>query len=143
MIYESGALNPNSVKGMLEAERLYEQIRRRRTDYINVSRNSRLSLEQCKIVKNYIFYDYHELSEGYKRFTPDLAMAQSWLRLAERKGNKIMHHDILMLMHELVEINLLVINTNMHQKEAHSLAEKQYNYSNEVRKYYRRLGIII
>lgn len=142
-MYESGAINPSSVRGMLEAEKLYEQIRRRRTDYVNVSRNSRLSLEQCKIIKNYIFYDCHELSEGYKRFTPDLAMAQSWLRLSERKGDRVLPHDILMLFHELQEVNYLIRNTSMHQKEAHSLAEKEYNYSKAVKKYYKGLGIII
>lgn len=40
-----GAINPNSMKGLDEAERLYDQIRKRKTDYINVARNSGCSLE--------------------------------------------------------------------------------------------------
>lgn len=72
-----GAINPNSMKGLDEAERLYDQIRKRKTDYINVARNSGCSLEQAKVIKDYIFNNMHELHEGYKRFTPDLAMAQS------------------------------------------------------------------
>lgn len=45
MIYESGALNPNSRLGMLRANELYEQIRKRRTDYVNVARHTKFSLE--------------------------------------------------------------------------------------------------
>lgn len=56
---------------------MYEQIRKRRTDVLNVSRNSGLSIEQCTIIKNYIFSNMHELSNGYKRFMPDIAIAQS------------------------------------------------------------------
>ena len=77
MIYESGAISPNDLRCLDEARKLYEQIRNRRTDYINVAHNTQFSVEQCRIVKDYIFYNKHELWEGYKRFAPDIAMAQS------------------------------------------------------------------
>lgn len=72
-----GAINPVSPTGYAKAEELYEQIRKRRKDYINVARNSGCSLEQAKVIKAYIFNNMHELHSGYMRFAPDLAMAQS------------------------------------------------------------------
>ena len=142
-MYESGAINPNDVRSIDVAEKLYSQIRRRKTDYINVARNTMLSLEQCKIVKNYIFYDRHELSDGYKQFLPDIMMAQSWLRLSEKNGNNIQRHDVIMLYHELTEISLLIHNTNISQRQAHNLAESMHNYLQAAKKYYRSLGIYI
>lgn len=143
MIYKSGALNPNSRLGILKADELYEQIRKRRTDCVNVARHTNFSLEQCKIVKNYIFLDRHELSVGYRHFFPDLAIAQSWLRLSEREGNRILQHDVILLYHELTEISYLVRFSEMNQAEAHSRAEKIYNYSEACKQYYNRLGIKI
>lgn len=142
-MYESGAINPNDVRSIDIAEKLYNQIRQRRTDYINVARNTRLSLEQCKIIKNYLFYDRHELSDGYKQFLPDIMMAQSWLRLSEKNGNNIQKHDVVMVYHELTEVVLLLTNTNMSQREAHNLAERKYNYLQASKQYYKSLGIII
>lgn len=141
MIYESGALNPNSRLGMLRANELYEQIRKRRTDYVNVTRHTKFSLEQCKIVKNYIFLDNHELSVGYRRFFPDLAMAQSWLRLSEKDGNRILQHDVILLYHELTEISYLVRFSERTQAETHNKAEELYNYSEACKQYYSKLGI--
>lgn len=66
------AINPVSPTGYAKAEELYEQIRKRRKDYINVARNSGCSLEQVKVIKDYIFNNiqkhdltllYHELYE--------------------------------------------------------------------------------
>lgn len=138
-----GAINPNSMKGLDEAERLYDQIRKRKTDYINVAKNSGCSLEQAKVIKDYIFNNMHELHEGYKRFTPDLAMAQSWLRLAETKGVRVLPHDIILLQHELYELRLLLDNKDLHQSAAHNIAESRYNYYAAAREFYKQFNIII
>lgn len=136
-MYVSGAINPNSLVGMQKANRLYEQIRQRKSDYINVASNTGFSLEQCKCIKNYIFMDMHELSTGYERFIPDLAIAQSWLRLAERSGKNIQKHDVILLYHELSELIYLLQNTNSHQQEAHHYAELKYNYAKACELYYK------
>lgn len=138
-----GAINPNSMKGLDEAERLYDQIRKRKTDYINVARNSGCSLEQAKVIKDYIFNNMHELHEGYKRFTPDLAMAQSLLRLAETKGVRVLPHDIILLQHELYELRLLLDNKDLHQSAAHNIAESRYNYYAAAREFYKQFNIMI
>ena len=138
-----GAINPNSMKGLDEAERLYDQIRKRKTDYINVAKNSGCSLEQAKVIKDYIFNNMHELNEGYKRFTPDLAMAQSWLGLAETKGVRVLPHDIILLQHELYELRLLLDNKDLHQSAAHNIAESRYNYYAAAREFYKQFNIVI
>lgn len=138
-----GALNPNSLREMDEAEKLYEQIRKRRTDHIHVSNNSGCSLEQAKVIKDYIFNNMHELHSGYMRFAPDLAMAQSWLRLSEVKGTRIQQHDIILLQHELCELRLMLDNKDLHQKAAHDIAESRYNYYAAAREFYKQFNIVI
>ena len=139
MVYESGAQNPNSLQNQRKAAKMYEQIRKRRTDFINVARNTNLSVEQCKIIKDYAFVNKHILKEGYMAFYPDFAMASSWFRLAEHNGNNIKRHDVIMLYHELYEIKLLIDNATMSQSEAHRQAEKKYNYAHACREYYSSL----
>ena len=71
-MYESGAQNPNTLKSIDKAKTMYEQIRRRKTDIFNISKNTGLSVEQCTFIKNYAFLDKHELNRGlctfYSRF---------------------------------------------------------------------------
>ena len=128
-----GAINPVSPRGYEKAEELYEQIRRRRKDYINVARNTNCSLEQAKIIKDYIFNNMHELRSGYRRFDADLMIAQSWLRLSERNANNIQRHDLILIYHELYEIRLLLADNNLHQASAHEQAQRRYNYNLEAK----------
>lgn len=140
----SGAIiSPNNPNSYLIAERLYNEIRHRKTDYINVAHNTQFSTEQCKIVKDYIFMNSHELSTGFGRFAPDISMAQSWLRLAEKAGRNIQRHDVVLLFHELTEIIIQLQNPKISQLMAHEQAQLQYNYVDACRKYYESLGIKI
>lgn len=136
MIHISGAQNPNLLSSQKKAKQMYEEIGNRKRDVINVSRHTGFSIEQCQIIKNYAFIDRHILSSGYKPFFPDFAMASSWYRLAERDGNNIKAHDVLMLYHELYEIQLLIGDPNMTQATAHKLAEAKYNYAAACDTYY-------
>lgn len=138
-----GAINPVSQMGYEKVEELYEQIRKRRKDYINVARNSGCSLEQAKVIKDYIFSNMHELRSGYRRFDADLMIAQSWLRLSERNANNIQKHDLILLYHELYEIRLLLSDNNLHQASAHEQAQKKYNYSLEVKQFYLKHGFFV
>ena len=139
-MHESGAQNPDSIYCQRQAIRMYEQIRNRRTDYINVARNTRFSVEQCKIVKDYLFINRHELTGGYKTFYPDFAIASSWMRLSEKNGKRIERHDAILLYHELYEIQLMLSYSEMSQSRAHKIAENKYNYSNEAERYYKGFG---
>jgi hypothetical protein len=135
----SGGLNPyTDIKSKEVAYKQYEQIRRRGNDIENIARNTCFSLEQITIVKNYIFYDSHILPNGYSRFEPSYEMAQSWLRLSEKKGDRVQPHDVLLLHHELYEIYLLISNSAYLQSYAHTMAEQKFNYSLACRQYYSR-----
>lgn len=134
---ESGGLNPYKDRiCIIKAMKMYEQIRRRKTDIINIVRHTNFSIEQVQIIKNYIFYDSHELSMGYSRFNPSFEMTQSWLRLSEKNGNNIQSHDVTLLYHELYEIQLLLSKNKCSQSRAHMIAEKKYNYSQACKQFY-------
>lgn len=132
----SGGLVPNTSKAIEQAFKMYEQIRRRKTDCLNIARNTGFSIEQVQIIKNYIFYDSHKLTYGYSQFYPCYEMAESWRRLSEKNGINVQKHDVLLLYHELYEISLLISNSNYSQSHAHFEAEKKYNYSLESDRFY-------
>lgn len=95
------------------------------------------------MVKDYIFTNSHELSTGFGRFAPDISMAQSWLRLAEKAGRNIQRHDVVLIFHELTEIIIQLQNPKISQLMAHEQAQSQYSYIDACRKYYEGLGIKI
>lgn len=136
MIFHSGGLNPYSNAASEHAFMMYESIRHRRTDCEYVARNTNFSIEQMQIIKNYIFHDSHVLSYGFERFYPDYSIAESWRRLSAKKAVDIKPHDILLLWHELTEIDVLIHHTGISHNEAHSIAEKKYNYSLASKQYY-------
>ena len=70
----------------------------------------------------------------YERFSADAAIAQSWQRLAE--GKNIEPHDLTLINHELLEIDIKKKNPKLSHREAHDLAEKEYNYSKDSGDYY-------
>ena len=80
---------------------------------------------------------YDEQLDEWVRFPADAAIAQSWQRLAE--GKTIEHHDITLINHELLEIKIKSKNPGISHEKAHRMAEKEYNYTVEVREYYDRI----
>lgn len=143
MLREGGAINPATAEAKLKATTLYEEIRRRRSDHIYVSRNTGFSLEQCKVVKDYVFCNQHELNYGYFSFDPDIIIAGTWLRLSNKKPSKFLPFDNLFMPHELTELLYILHNNGVSVVEAHEYAEKSYNYSLAAKQYYTMLGIDI
>lgn len=132
---KSGARNPQSEKAIEHANKYYESVRKMKTDTLNIAKNTGFEETQIRDIKNYIFYDVHDLAEnGIRRFFPDFAMAESWQRLIN--GN-IEPHDITMLKHELEEMKLVKIGKT--QSEAHNLASIKYNYTKEVIEFYDKI----
>lgn len=132
----SGGLVPTSGPAIKHAFTMYESIRHRNTDCEYISRNTKFSIEQVQLVKNYIFRDSHVLSYGFTRFYPSYEIAESWRRLSAKKPNDIKKHNVLLLYHELTEIDIKIHHTNISHEDAHNLAEQQYNYALESQKYY-------
>ncbi len=139
MIISEG-LNYSGLKASSdEASKMYESIRKRKTDWYNVSNNTNFSIEQTQTVKSYIFNESHLLQGfGCRKFFPDIAIAQSWLRLSEKSGKNIQSHDILLLYHELYEISLLLADNTLTQYKAHEIATLKYDYSGACDIFYGR-----
>lgn len=120
----SGALDPTSKKANEHAVKYYESVRKMKTDYKKIAKNTGYSEKLIKKIKQYSFVDEHNLINGRKRFDPDYHMAQSWQRLIE--GKNIQKHDLLLLEHEMYEI--ILVEDGMSQQEAHNHTNEIYNY---------------
>lgn len=106
----------------------YEAIRNRdkQAEIDRVARNSGFVSSDIEKIYNHIFIQKHELDEGYKRFDPNYDMAESWRRLSENQGKNIQPHDIVMLKHELMELELM--GKGLSYDEAHNRTNDTYNY---------------
>ena len=124
----SGAIDPDSERGNAHAERFYEEIRHRKDDVPAISKNTGISEKDIQKIKNYIFFEEHDLLDGRKRFAPSCEMALSWQRLISGKYEDV---DVLMLNHELYELNL--VKYGYSQDEAHILTSKKYNYAEQIK----------
>lgn len=138
----SGGIIRGTPRERKHTEQYYEAIRKRRTDFLLISKNTGFSIEQVQAIKNHIFYNKHYLEGNTisERFHPSYEMAESWRRLSERGGKNIQPRDVLLLHHELYEIQLLLSDYRMSQKTAHALASKKYPYVMESEKFYRLRG---
>ena len=83
-----------------------------------------MSYNDVEKIYNYVFIEKHYLDTGYHRFSPDFYMANSWQRLREGKPLEL---DIVMLKHELIEMEL--VKSGKSYNEAHAIANLSANYS--------------
>ena len=122
----SGARNPYSKKAEKHAISYYDSVR------ATISQNTGLKESVIRKIKNYIFFDEHDIGNGqFERFAPDYMMAESWKRLIDGKQKP---HDITLLKHELLEESL--VKQGYTQSEAHLLASEKFNYSKEAKQFY-------
>lgn len=132
----SGALDPSSKKANKHAEQYYNSVRKMKTDYKKIAKNTGFDVDEIKRIKNYLFIDEHDLITGRKRLDPDYMIAESWRRLIE--GKNIQPHDLTLLNHEILEYNL--ISSGLTQDQAHIQASKKYNYYKESEKYHAEIN---
>ena len=57
------------------------------------------------------------------------------MKMRLREGKNIKKHDIIMLNHELLESEIMADNSGITYEDAHSMAEKVYNYKKELLEY--------
>lgn len=134
----SGAItDPNSEAALNHAELYYNEIRKLSTDVTRIAKNLGKSYEQILLVKNYLFMNAHNLNGEVKLFDPSFEIAESWRRLAFDEKN-IQPHDILLIEHELYEMEL--VSKGHSQSDAHDITNKLYNYTLASRKYYNTLA---
>lgn len=143
-IKNAGALSrktdPFGRKREKHAIQYYDEIRNRKSKYVinQIAKNSGMSKKAVKNIYEHIFILEHRFKDGsVKRFDPDYDMSESFRRILE--GKHIKPHDITMLKHENLELNLIK-KYNMVYEDAHNLAEKKYNYQRELDQFLERLG---
>lgn len=123
----TGALNPNSERAMIHAERYYEEVRKMNTDCEKIAKNIGWTKESISKIKEHLFYHKHNLGGPEPEyFDADYDIAVSWQNLID--GKNISKKDIVLLKHEYLELHIMK-NKNMDYAEAHKLAEEKHNYS--------------
>lgn len=130
----SGALNPDSNDARRHCKSAYESIRHQSTDIEKIARNTNFSFEQISLIKQYIFFSTHVLVGRVGRFHPDYMMAESWRRLSSKDARSIQAHDVIMLHHELLEIQYITQGNS--QADAHYMASQKYDYASAAKKFY-------
>jgi len=131
---------PESKAGENKAKILYEKIKASEDDVVSITEtlissasDLGITIDEVQKIKDYLFYDSHHLSDGFRPFNPDPDIADSWLRLT--KGPRhLKSHDVTLIKHEIFEMRL--VNEGMTQDDAHILATKKYNYQEECKKYH-------
>ena len=131
----SGALSPYSKAALKHAELYYDEVRKMSNDIDRIAENTGFSKSDVFNIKNYIFYEKHQLEDGIRRFDPSFEMAQSWQRLIE--GKDIKPHDITLLNHEKMERELVL--QGLSQDEAHIRTSNKFNYKKEASAYYDKI----
>ena len=133
----SGALDPISNEAEKHAKVYYQSVRKMKTDYKRIAKNTGYTEEQVREIKNFIFLEKHDLGNGkFDYFHPSYEMGQSWQRLID--GKNIQPHDWILLKHEIMERELM--SKGLTQGEAHIETSKVYDYKKESDKYYAELG---
>ena len=129
----SGGMNPDGDEAEEYAKWYYGVIEKRKNDYKRIAKNTGYTEEEIKSIKDYIFSEKHNLKDGYRKFDPSYAMAESWRRLTE--GKEIQPHDLVLLKHELLEMKM-VREQGIPQPTAHNRASKIYNYGKGAKEFY-------
>ena len=126
----AGALNPNSREAVEHAIKYYGLVRSMTNDCNRIAQNTGYRKKDVERIKNHVFYDQHEMEDGWSTFDPDYEMAQSWQRLIE--GKNIEERDIILLHHEFLES--IYMADGLNYDEAHEKAQKIYSYAAALRR---------
>lgn len=110
-----------------KAARAYEKYARV-DDSARIASNTGFTAEQVQSVRSHVFFEKHDLYEGYDRFPPDYDMAVAWKRL--REGNYL-PRDITLLNHELLE-SQFEREYNLDIEQAHARANEIYNWESQI-----------
>lgn len=120
-----GARQDGTPEAETHAKLYYEEIRNNTTDCSRISKNIGMDVKKIEHIKNYVFYEEHDLLMGHKRFDPDFEMAKAWQRLSNNP-NEIRKSDIILLEHEYLESQYMAQGYDY--MEAHKLTCKQYDW---------------
>ncbi len=139
-----GALNdandPFGQKREKHAASYYEEIRNRKPTYVvsRIAKNANISKKSAQNIYEHVFINKHAFKDGEVRhFDPDYDMAESFRRILE--GKNIKPHDIVMIKHENLELNLMK-KYNLLYEDAHEITNKKYNYQYALDEFLKEMG---
>lgn len=112
--------------GMIAAKQ-YEKYSRVDDSEI-IANNTGFSVEDIQTIRSHVFFEKHDLDDGYQRFAPDYDMAVAWSRL--QNGN-FLPRDITLLNHELLE-SQLEKKYNLSARQAHDRTQETYNWVDQL-----------
>jgi SPP1 gp7 family putative phage head morphogenesis protein len=137
---QSGAILRSDYKRMdTHAKSFYDEIRKRIGDVEKIAKNTDMSIQDLKHIKEHVFFNYYDLGDAeLSRFDPSYDMAVSWQRLVE--GKDIHEMDLVLLHHEIMEWDL-INNKGLIPRDAHDLTNQKYNYQKYVDELDRKAGI--
>lgn len=123
------ATNEGDGEREIAAAKKYEEFART-DDSELIAKNTGFSVEDVQQIRSHVFFEKHDLFEGYQRFAPDYDMAVAWKRL---QNNSYLSRDITLLNHELLE-SQIEKEYSISASEAHSMAQKEYNWFEQLMK---------
>ena len=141
---EFGALtdknDPTGKKRDAHAELFYKEWRNSKKEFIvlRIAENSGMRIKAVDKVFNHVFIKEHDLWDGRHRFDPSYDMAESFRRLSE--GKDIQAHDLIMLKHEWMELNLMQ-RYGYDYDTAHEITARKYNYKAALIEWYESRGM--
>ena len=123
-------IDPESEEGIAFAKMYYAEIRSFSTDSEKIANNIGKSKDDIDKIKKYLFFT--------DSFTPDCAISHSWQRLMN--GKDIKEHDLILIEHEIYEMQIKKDNPGISHSEAHEMATLKYNYQKASDEYYGNLN---
>lgn len=135
-VIQSGAINTKTEQGYKRAAkhaaRYYEEIRKRNenTTVNTIAKVTDMKVDEARRGFRHLFVEEHDLETGKSRFFPDYEIAQSTQRILNKEP---LSHDKILFKHENLES--LYMAQGLNAREAHELANKEFNYEQAVKDY--------
>src|SRR5262249_42749366 len=80
-------------------------------------------------VKSHLMVDEHVIDDVRRRFDADPAIAEAWIRL---RGGRHLEADLVLLEHELAQLDYLKTHTGATYREAHDHANERHNWQQDI-----------
>lgn len=130
IIKTGGKLNDNNLHKVDEferqAKRYYQKCCENNLDVEAISKNTGFSYDDVYKIKQHLMVEEHLFDNGsIKKFDPDIDQCLAWQRLIE--GDNIRENDILLLNHELRELEYMK-KTGCTYEKAHVYSTEKYDW---------------
>jgi len=116
-------------EAIAHAQQYYTAVRKMTADVSRISKNTGWKKRNVAAVKQHVFIDEHLIDGRMQRFDPSYEIAQSWQRLID--GRNIQEQDMVLLNHELMELQLM--REGLTFEQAHAQASKAFDFGRYVK----------